>query len=62
MPKSLSHPVVQEQQSRRIVGFSLSPDMATDVKLEAARRDISLRKLFEEMWRDYRTKHPEQGQ
>ncbi|MPT48383.1 MAG: hypothetical protein E2598_08180 [Sphingobium sp.] len=62
MPKSASHTVAQEPQSRRIVGFSLSPDMATDVKLEAARRDLSLRKLFEEMWWDYRAKHPKQGQ
>lgn len=32
------------------------------VKLEAARRQLSLRKIFEEMWRDYCAKHPEQGQ
>jgi len=41
------------QDNRQIVGFSLSPDMARDVKTEAARRGVSLRKLFEEMWGDY---------
>ena len=44
---------------RQIIGVSLSPEMATAVKVEATRRRISLRKLFEEMWSDYRAKHPE---
>lgn len=39
---------------RRIVGFSLSPKMASDVKAEAGRRGISLRKLFEELWELYK--------
>ncbi|WP_158498636.1 hypothetical protein [Martelella endophytica] len=39
--------------NRQIVGFSLSPEMARAVKTEAASRDLSLRKLFEEMWIDY---------
>ena len=38
---------------RRIVGFSLPPELAKQVKAEAGRRGISLRKLFEEMWRLY---------
>ncbi|MFN3746893.1 MAG: hypothetical protein ACK4TL_19510 [Hyphomicrobiaceae bacterium] len=46
---------------RQIIGLSLSPELATDVKLEAARRRLSLRKLFEEMWSEYRAQHPEQG-
>ncbi|MDE8347389.1 MAG: hypothetical protein POH28_14640 [Acidocella sp.] len=46
----------QPTSTRQIVGISLSPDMAADVKIEAARRKMSLRKLFEEMWTDYRTK------
>lgn len=46
---------------RQIVGFSLPPELATDVKLEAARRGVSLRKLFEEVWREYRANHPEQN-
>lgn len=45
-----------KQANRRIVGFSLSPDMAADVKAEAAKRGISLRKLFEEMWSEYNMK------
>lgn len=45
-----------KQADRRIVGFSLSPDMAADVKAEAARRGISLRKLFEQMWSEYNVK------
>jgi len=40
----------QTTKTRQIVGFSLSPDMAADVKVEAAQRNVSLRKLFEEMW------------
>ena len=39
---------------RKIVGFSLSPALARDVKAEAARRGLSLRKLFEEMWELYK--------
>jgi hypothetical protein len=35
---------------RKILGFSLPPDIAAEVKVEAARRNISLRKLFNEMW------------
>jgi hypothetical protein len=38
---------------RQIVGFSLSPERATAVKMEAARRGVSLKKLFEEMWALY---------
>jgi len=49
---------------RQIVGFSMSPALALDVKKEAARRNISLRKLFEEMWELYKAhprKKPEQN-
>lgn len=42
------------QENRQIVGFSLSPEMARDVKAEAGRRGVSLRKLFEEMWAGYK--------
>lgn len=42
--------------SRQIVGFSLSPEMAADIKVEAARRGLSLRQLLEEMWSQYKTK------
>ena len=35
---------------RKIVGFSMDPKMAVEVKEEATRRSFSLRRLFEEMW------------
>ena len=35
---------------RRIIGFSLNPQLALEVKTEAARRGVSLKKLFEEIW------------
>ncbi len=44
--------------NRRIVGFSLSLKMASDVKAEAGRRGISLRKLFEELWALYQLHRP----
>lgn len=43
-------------RTRQIVGFSLPPEMAAAVKDEAARRKVSLRKLFEEMWDGYSAK------
>lgn len=46
----------QQQRNRQIVGFSLPPEMAAAVKNEAARRKVSLRKLFEEMWEGYTAK------
>jgi hypothetical protein len=46
----------QQQRNRQIVGFSLPPALATAVKEEAARRNVSLRKLFEEMWEGYSAK------
>jgi hypothetical protein len=44
--------------SRQILGISLSREMARDVKAEAARRGVSLRKLFEEMWAQYQKSAP----
>lgn len=41
------------KSSRKIVGFSMAPALAIEVKREAAERGISLRKLFEEMWTLY---------
>ena len=41
------------KKPRKIVGFSMSPALAVEVKKEAAARGISLRKLFEEMWALY---------
>lgn len=44
-----SHPT-----PRKIVGFSLSPELAAEVKQEAAKQGVSLRRLFEEMWELYK--------
>ncbi|MCX8281768.1 hypothetical protein OSJ77_16360 [Phyllobacterium sp. 0TCS1.6C] len=38
---------------RKIIGLSLPPELAREVKAEAARRGISLRALFEEIWSQY---------
>ena len=46
----------QQPKTRQIVGFSLPPSLATEVKIEAAKRNLSLRKLFDEMWALYKTK------
>lgn len=39
---------------RQIIGFSLPRNLAAEVKIEAARRGLSLRKLFEEAWITYK--------
>lgn len=45
--------VQDSRRTRQIVGFSLHPAMAKAVKVEAEKRGISLRKLFEEMWESH---------
>lgn len=42
------------QRPRQIVGFSLDPEIAREVKAHAGRRGLSLKKLFEEMWETYK--------
>jgi|GEM_PF-1350492 len=39
---------------RQIVGFSLTPELVAEVKNEAIRRNISLKRLFSEMWALYK--------
>jgi hypothetical protein len=56
--KPKSAPVPKE---RRILGFSLAPSLAADVKAEAGRRGISLRKLFEELWELYKKQPPKKS-
>jgi hypothetical protein len=41
-------------QPRKIVGLSLPPEVTAELKMEAARRGISLRALFLEMWTLYK--------
>lgn len=43
-------------KTRQIVGFSLPLALASEVKIEAAKRNLSLRKLFGEMWTIYKMK------
>ena len=43
---------------RKIVGISLSPELASKVKAEAGRRQVSLKRLFEEMWALYEKAKP----
>jgi hypothetical protein len=42
-----------KERGRKIIGFSLSPELARKVKMEAGSRQLSLKKLFEEMWALY---------
>jgi hypothetical protein len=46
------------RSGRQIVGFSLPTDLAQEVKAEAARRNMSLRNLFQEMWALYQKSQP----
>ena len=45
--------MAQDRIARQIVGFSLSPELARKVKAEAAKKGISLKKLFDELWAAY---------
>ena len=46
----------KKPSSRQIVGFSLPPALAVEVKVEAARRNVALCKLFDELWALYKNK------
>jgi len=46
-------PSAPKPKPRRIVGFSLSPELASKIKAEAGRRQIRLKVLLEEMWALY---------
>lgn len=54
MAKQQSDSQRSQPNARRIVGFSLPPALAAEVKMEAARRGVSLRSLFAEMWALYK--------
>lgn len=45
-------------KTRQIVGFSLTPEFAAEVKAEAARRNLSLQELLRELWALYKAKQP----
>ncbi|MDE0023855.1 MAG: hypothetical protein OXP69_05510 [Spirochaetaceae bacterium] len=48
-------PSSPNRTGRQIIGLSLPPDVAGRVKQEAAKRGLSLRGLFLEMWELYNT-------
>jgi hypothetical protein len=48
-------PRIEHKKPRKIVGFSLSPSLADEVKTEAARRQIALKDLFAEIWTLYKS-------
>lgn len=56
MPTKDTAETRKETRNRQIVGFSLPPELAVEVKTEAARRNISLRTLFAELWILYKDK------
>jgi hypothetical protein len=39
---------------RQIIGFSLDPELASEVKAEADRRGLPLKVLFRELWALYK--------
>jgi hypothetical protein len=51
MPKRVRH---EAPVPRKILGVSLPPEIANEVKAEAAKRDITVRELFLELWAKHR--------
>jgi len=51
---SKNNPPKPRAAGRQIVGFSLPPALAAEVKIEAARRNVSLKYLFGDMWALYK--------
>lgn len=47
---------MSEKRPRQIVGISLTPELASEVKVEAAHRGLTLRTLFIELWGLYKAK------
>lgn len=47
-------PKKSRHDNRQIIGFSLPLELASEVKAEAAKRGISLRDLFVEIWKNYK--------
>ena len=49
------------KKPRQIIEFSLSPKLAAEVKMEAARQGLSLKNLFEEIWMIYQKEIAKKG-
>lgn len=58
----MKSPAKPRNQDRQILGFSLKPDLAREVKAEAAKRGLSLKALFEELWELYEKRGGGKGQ
>ena len=43
----------QEQERTAVLGIRVTPVLKTSVKIEAARRSLTMAQLFEEMWQEY---------
>ncbi len=48
-------------KARKIIGISLSPEVAVAFKGEAERRGITAKRLFEELWARYSPPRPSEG-
>lgn len=57
----MSNHVESRKSERQIVGISLAPQLAREVKAEAGRRGLSLRALFEEIWEQYQDGKPDKA-
>lgn len=53
-PKRDRGPVLRP---RKILGVSLSPEVAEAIKAEAARRDVTVKTLVLEMWDAYKSRN-----
>ncbi len=54
MPESTKPPSGSHQRPRQIIGLSLDPDLAREVKAHAGKHGLSLKQLFAEMWQLYK--------
>jgi hypothetical protein len=57
----MSNHLEARKSDRQIVGISLAPQLAREVKAEAGRRGLSLRALFEEIWEKYQDGRPDKA-
>lgn len=53
----MKEPEPDRSTPRQVLGISLEPSIAAEVKNEAINRGISLKKLFLEMWDLYKKKN-----
>lgn len=51
-------PAAPRQSRLAMVGVRMTPDRETEVKVEAARRGLSVAALFDEIWQAYMKERP----